>query len=331
MTQIASQTKRMHQSGQAMAEFVVSVSFVFLALFVLVPTFGKLMDMQFQTQMASRYVAWERSIWFDQGDEPDESVQSSKTWESVAIRTDDQILNAMRARFFNGNGAGMPTAIVDEDVMGSDQPTSPIWHYVQSKNSMYESTDFYDESTLSPRDTPSIAYRVIDVMDSAMSAVMRPVNKLLSNVVFENDDFLTLAQERRNYFRPVIVTSLNKANSHGGGTGVWDVDEDGNWGSGIEDAIFQYWDGKITMRSALVTDGWNTQSLSHYQNRSDDFVPSTLFDNALFNAVIDVASVLDPSIGDLAFGEVGIEPMPAENGEALSPECNSAGFCFYND
>ncbi len=314
-----------------MTEFVVSVSFVFMALFVLVPTFGKLMDMQFQTQLASRYVAWERTVWFDQGDEPDESVQSYKTWESVAVRTDDEIASSMQARFFNGNGAGVPVGIADEDVFGSANPTSPIWHYVQSKNSMYDTTGFYDQASLSPEDTPSIAYDVIGLVDTAMSAVMKPINKVLSYAGFDNDDFLTLAQERRNYFRPVIVTHLNTANSHGGGTGVWDIDEQGNWGSGIEDAIFQSWDGKMVMRSAVIADGWNTQSLTHYQNRSDDFVPSTLFDNGLFNAIIDVASFLDGAIGDLEFGAVGIEPMPAEDGEALSPVCNSAGFCYYND
>jgi hypothetical protein len=237
----------------------------------------------------------------------------------------------MQARFFNGNGAAIPSQISEDDISGSSEPTSPIWHYVQSKKTMYDSTEFYDRSTLSPEDTPSIAYDVIGFIDKAMSSVMKPVNKVLSVVGFKNDDFLTLAQERRNYYRPVIVTSLNPRNAHGGGNGVWDRDAAGNWGSGIEDAIFQSWDGKIRMQSAVIADGWNSQSLTHYQNRSDDFVPSTLFDNGLFNAVIKVASFLDPAVGRLKFGEVGIEPMPAVDGSALEPLCNNAGFCYYDD
>ena len=50
------------QRGQAMAEFIVSVAFVFLPLFVLVPTLGKLADIQHENQLAARYVTWELSL-----------------------------------------------------------------------------------------------------------------------------------------------------------------------------------------------------------------------------------------------------------------------------
>ena len=57
--------KKSRQEGQAMAEFLVSVAFVFLPLFVLVPTLGKLIDIQHENQLAARYVTWERTVWFD--------------------------------------------------------------------------------------------------------------------------------------------------------------------------------------------------------------------------------------------------------------------------
>ena len=43
---------------------------------------SKLMDMQHQNQQASRYIWQERTVWFDEGEAPDESVQSSDEWES---------------------------------------------------------------------------------------------------------------------------------------------------------------------------------------------------------------------------------------------------------
>lgn len=317
------------QSGQAMTEFVVTVSYVFLGLLVIVPTFGKIMDLQFQTQQASRYVAWERTVWFDQGDTPDESVQSSSYWESVATRDDDDLMSSMENRFFYGTGTGILRPITNSDIDAVTADASPIWTYVQSKNSMYGGTILVDES-LDNEGTPSIAYDIIDVIDYGMEIIASPVNYLLNLAGGDNDDFLTLGYERENYFSPVIQTQLNVGNSKGGGTGEWDRQADGSMGSGIEDAIFQNWDGKLEARSAILADGWNTQSLEHYQRRTDDFVLTSVFDNDFVDAVIGVASLLDGAIGSLEFGAVGIEPMPAEDGEALEVDCDD-GFCYYDD
>jgi len=331
-------------SGQAMTEFVVSVSYVFLALFVIVPMFGKLMDMQAQTQQASRYVTWERTVWFDQGDTPDESVQSADYWESVATRSDDAVMESMSNRFFYGTGPAELKPITEADVAGVSGDVNPIWTYVQSKKSMYAGTtlgtdDDNDTGKMDGAQTPAIAYKILDAMNTGVKVIADPVNAFLGVLGGDNDDFLTFAYETKNYFSPVLTTHLNITNSHGGGTGVWDRDNSGKWGSGIEDAIFSNWDGKLKVRSAILADGWNTQSLQHYQQRADDFVPSTLFDNAIFDAVITVASLLEggPSnsaINKLGFGAVGIEPMPAAAGEPMEVSEGggvSGGFYFYDD
>ncbi|PCJ30708.1 MAG: hypothetical protein COA90_08390 [Gammaproteobacteria bacterium] len=317
------------QSGQAMTEFVVTVSYVFLGLLVIVPTFGKIMDLQFQTQQASRYVAWERTVWFDQGDTPGASKQSSAYWESVATRDDDDLMSSMENRFFYGTGTGILRPITNSDIDAVTADASPIWTYVQSGNSMYGGTVLVDES-LDNQDTPSVAYKIIDVIDDGMEIIASPLNEVLNFLGGSNEDFLSLGYERENYFSPVIQTQLNVGNSKGGGTGKWDRQADGSMGSGIEDAIFQDWDGKIEMRSAILADGWNTQSLDHYQERADDFVLTTMFKNDLIDTVILAASFLDGAIGSLEFGAVGIEPMPAEDGEALEVDCDD-GFCYYDD
>jgi len=73
---------RASQSGQAISEFLVTVAFAFLPLFVLVPTLGKVMDLQFQNQVAGRYAVWERTVWFDNlsGDNRDDFVISNYEW-----------------------------------------------------------------------------------------------------------------------------------------------------------------------------------------------------------------------------------------------------------
>lgn len=145
------------QSGQAMTEFVVSVAFVFLVLFVTVPMFGKIMDMQFQNQQASRYVAWERTVWLGGIDNSDPNHRdfaiSSAEFESVAVRPTNEVINTMHNRFFNGQGRTTPTLITDEDTQAPSGAVSPIWTYVQSKNSMYQETTV---ESLTEKRTPGV-------------------------------------------------------------------------------------------------------------------------------------------------------------------------------
>lgn len=329
------------QRGQAMTEFVVSVAFVFLAIFVFVPTFGKIMDLQFQNMMAARYVAWERTVWFDQisDNNRDDFVISGKEWESVAMRDDSEIINSMENRFFYKHGGLLPTFIEESDVDAPAGDVSPLWTYVQSKNTMYSGTTVVDGS-LNAEETPGIAYDGLEFLGSVVSTVKDPIDSLLSFVGVDNEDLfeLPLMTNEKTYYTPAVETRLNIGNAHGAGVSVWDRDEaTSSFTPGIESAFFQNWDGVLKTRTAILADGWNTQSIAHYQDRADDYVPSTLFDNDLFNTVIDIASWLegggeDSAIGRLSFGEVGVEPIPAdEDGQPLAADCDDSGYCSFGD
>ena len=56
------------QSGQAIAEFLVSMIMVMSVLLLAIVMLGKFNDVRNRTLMSSRYVAWERTMWAD-GDE----------------------------------------------------------------------------------------------------------------------------------------------------------------------------------------------------------------------------------------------------------------------
>ncbi len=322
-----------------MTEFVVSVAFVFMAIFVFVPSFGKIMDLQFQNIMASRYMAWERTVWFDQitDDNRDNFKISSDEFESVALRDDEEILNSAENRFFYKHGGLLPEFLSedDADIPGGD--VSPIWTYVQSKNSMYGGTTLVDES-YDAQATPSLAYEVVGFLGDGIKAVKEPIDFLLGAIGVDNEDLFEfpLMTDEQTYYSPVLQTRLNIGNAHGAGTSVWDRDDaTGDFTPGIESAFFQNWDGVLQSRSAILADGWNAQSLSHYKQRADDYVPTTIFDNDLFDVIIDIASILEggPSnsaIGQLSFGEVGIEPMPAADGEPVGVGCDD-GFCSYDE
>lgn len=324
-------------AGQAMTEFVVSVAFVFLAIFVFVPSFGKIMDLQFQNIMASRYITWERTVWFDQitDDNRDDFVITGNEFESVAVRDDDDILNSAENRFFYRHGTTLPSFIDDTDLDSPSGDLSPVWTYVQSKNSMYGGTDI-SGSSFDAQETPGVAYDVVDAIGGGIKAIKAPIDFLLGLIGNENEDLfeLPLMSGEKTFYNPTLRTRLNIANAHGEGQSVWDRDDaSGEFTPGIESAFFQNWDGVLESRSAILADGWNAQSIAHYKDRADDYVPSTVFDNALFDVIITAASFLEggPSnsaIGKLSFGDVGVEPMPASGGVPLDVTCDG-GYCNF--
>ncbi len=325
-------------NGQAMTEFVISVAFVFLGIFVFVPTFGKVLDLQFQNQMASRFIAWERTVWFDQTDDDnrDDFKISSAEFESAAIRDDEDILNAAENRFFYHHGGLLPTFISEDDISAPDGDTSPLWTYVQSKETMYGGTTLVDDS-FDAQETPGFVYDVTEFIGDGIAAIKSPLDFLLDAAFDEDFLELPLMTGEKTFYNPTLRTQVNIGNAHGEGTSYWDRDDaTGEFTPGIESALFQVWDGRLESRSAILADGWNTQSLHHYKERADDYVPSTLFDNALFDVVIDIASIGEggpdnSAIGKLSFGEIGVEPMPAdEDGVPLDVSCDG-GVCQYEE
>ncbi|MDO6748349.1 TadE family protein [Gilvimarinus sp. 1_MG-2023] len=329
----------MHQkhNGQAMTEFVVSVAFIFMVLFVIVPTFGKIIDMKMTTQQASRYAAWERTVWLESmgawnsgsGDaNTGDFVISADEFESVALRDDAALQNSVASRFFYGQGGAdiVPISSVDISGPGAAGTESSLWTYHQSGQPMLGQVEVFD---LSEEKTPSVAYDVIDFLGDGLEAITTPLEFMLNLVGGGNEDLLKLDYNRSGYYKPSVRTTLNAGNAKGGGNGEWDRNS-GAWGSGIEDAIFQQWDGRFVSNSAILADGWNAQSVDYYQDRVDNFVPSTVFDNVLFDAFKTAASLLEAgpaqsAIYRLDFGEMQVEPMPTEE-----ITCDD-GHCYYDD
>ena len=51
--------------GQAMVEFLVTALFFLVPLFLAVAALGKFSDVQHVAELAGRYAAWERTVWYD--------------------------------------------------------------------------------------------------------------------------------------------------------------------------------------------------------------------------------------------------------------------------
>jgi len=56
--------QRFRLNGQAMTEVLVAASFILVPLFLIIPAFGKFIDMRQATIQAARYQAWEYTVWY---------------------------------------------------------------------------------------------------------------------------------------------------------------------------------------------------------------------------------------------------------------------------
>lgn len=105
--------RRANQSGQAVAEFLVSITLVMSVLFLAIVMLGKFNDVRNKTLMGSRYVAWERTVWSD-GDatkslssDPAGTEAWSAAYGATALSTnklDDDMQREFLQRFASANG-----------------------------------------------------------------------------------------------------------------------------------------------------------------------------------------------------------------------------------
>jgi len=325
--------------GQAMTEFVVSVGFIFIVLFVAVPLFGKLMDIKFQNLQAARYVAWERTVWLQDRhawnsndflsskshSNSDDFVINNAEFQSVAVRNNDALSNSVQNRFFYGHGRAAIKPVSNDDLDGASGPASALWNYTQSGQPMLGQVQVLD---MQEQQTPGVAYTVMNTLGGAVNTIAKPINFLMNLVGADNDDLLNIDFNRSGYYTPQVRTSLNTTAAKGGGKGVWDR-ENGQWGNGIEDMIFQSWDGVFTANSAILADGWNAQSVDYFIDRVDNLVLSTVFDNDVFDVIKTIASILEGGPGNSAinkidFGDIQVDPLPPG-----APK-NDGGFYYYD-
>ena len=289
-----------------MTEFVVMTAGVLLILFLVVPTLAKLLDMSFQTQQLARYVTWERTVWYDNGDQPGETTEPGY---DVAVRSDNAISASGEKRLFTF--ASAPETLSSSDVSGIAAGTQhALWSWSNGKSML--SSGGVDSGTLNPKDTPSFAYDVLGVYNTGMGLLMKPLTMLK---IQSDEDFLQVAHPVENYFKPSVSTNINLASA-----GL-----EAKAGAGFLGP--EYLPGGLTMTAngAILADGWNAQGEHHFKERVDDFAIGTMMDNAVINTVIDFIGIFEPSFADVDFGYVGTDPIPEAD-----VSCD-LGFCYFDE
>ncbi len=292
-------SRRSRCSGQAMTEFVVMTSGVLLILFLVVPMLAKLLDMSFQTQQMARYMAWERTVWYDNGDQPSETTEPGN---DIAVRSDSAVDGSAQKRLLTF--AATPEALSAGDVSGVPAGTQhALWRW--SSGGQMLNGGGLAGGNLNPEKTPSVAYEVLDVYNEGMDLLTEPLT-MIGVGGGADGNFLQIAHPQDNYFTPEVSASVNLANT------------------GLESSALPA-SLNITASSAILADGWNAQGEHHFRSRADDFAIGTLMDNALVNAMISFIGVFEPSFRDVDFGYIGTDPIPE-----AETKCDF-GFCYFDE
>jgi len=130
-----------------MVEFVVAATFFLVPLFLALVVMGKFTDVQHTTNMAARYGAWERTIWYD------DSGTMFGNYNSSNHKTAAQISNEISVRLINDRSRA--TSVIrntDKAATGFANGIDPMWH--DNEHIAYLSR-FDQQATNITRTTPS--------------------------------------------------------------------------------------------------------------------------------------------------------------------------------
>ncbi len=113
--------------GQAMVELIIVAALVLVPLFLAIPLLGKYLDSRAAAVQASRYAAWERTVWYG-GD-----AASSLGWFGVSRRwqanekNDDQIRSEIAVRQLSETTASNPFTSSDRSTNDFKNGPKALW------------------------------------------------------------------------------------------------------------------------------------------------------------------------------------------------------------
>ncbi|MFM0061219.1 hypothetical protein PQR64_37020 [Paraburkholderia phytofirmans] len=123
------------QAGQAMVEFLISMTMVMSVLLLAIVMLGKFNDIRNRTLMGSRYLAWERTVWTD-GDaaknllsDPTTTEGWSRTYGSAALgatKLDTELKGEVMQRILAGDRSPVTSADRTQDQLAASRPA--MWN-----------------------------------------------------------------------------------------------------------------------------------------------------------------------------------------------------------
>jgi hypothetical protein len=221
-----------------MTEVLVSL-IVFAPMFLFVPVIGEYLDIKHRTIEASRYAAWERSVW---------SAQSG-SWNNN-IKTDKKIEIEVDRRFF-----GHPSQLLDTEqgaLSHNNMVTNPLWSTVDTKMNVLKLKQLEDaeaDKTYNPKDEA-----VLPVLNGIQtgSGVLRAFTQLQEKTIPVSSAVVdTVASEMNLNARDFTVATVSTP---------------------VKNHILHKDDMVISATSALLSNTWSAPDEDSFRDRVDQIV-----------------------------------------------------------
>ena len=269
---------------------------------LLLPYFSKLIEARHYNDMAARYVAFEKTVWLEQGPE---NYQASGAG-ALAIKQTSAIASEIPERFFSK---------VDYAINSRMRPEDELWNI---KDHGYVTFQFNQSKKLTNKE---------------LLAAYNPNDDKKDHTYFEVDSTNkeapgTIAGITNNALAILEIggTDFNDKSFYKGQSEIQIAShlllEDEVYRNEMSDVEGRETKRKsefeIVMKSELhlLADGWNVGGPRHNINQVKGMVPSSLFDFNLLNQFRNLLTAipLSKKLGSdsLKFGHVDIEELPQE-------------------
>lgn len=336
--------------GQAMTEVAITATFILVPLFLIIPAFGKFIDMRHASIQAARYQAWEYTVWYAEDCErqvftfnvadPEECPMGGfEAHNSLPFKDRADTRREAIVRFL-GSPDGTPLQAVGPDV-GTLGPTNLLW-YDHTANKMVDDTVGGGDpvSSRSPDGLPvidTILDIVLGVVKIVFGAFADVLGFLGSDAGFDaiNTDGMAASEVTITMDAPAVKTLMT-----------------------LDDGP----DLTFTGKAAVLTDGWNAGGREHTYNQASGMVVTSglkaLQNLPVLSTAWDIITAIlapelrrcnvpnylenpfnldephwDDDVGSLWFGHVDSEAVHRDRLDDGSEThtCDEAGRCDFAD
>lgn len=270
--------RRKHrQRGQALTEFVVVALTLLIPLFLIIPVVAKLISMKQDVEIAARYAAWERTVWFQNGSRPDLQGFGG----TISSRSDAAVSREIDTRIFSSDM---------QQIVSDDDPDYRLDSFMRLNRVVG------GELQALPKASPSSSGP--DHYAQQSSAEAEP-----GGMVGEIDSFMSLVGDISRF----------KLNHNGVFTATVSVPMTDLTGTfGIDSLPMD----TLTLASSnvLFAEAWEAGGNQHAEWLISGLLPQQLFDNDAVSTLQSIAELggISKELGPdyLKFGYVDIDPMP---------------------
>jgi len=315
------------QNGQAMVEFNVTAVFLLVPLFILIPLLGKYIDMKHSSIQAARYMAWERTVWFE---------NAPKNTSTAAVKSATGIKSEVTSRFLG-------RIYSDDDDNLDDDEINLLWkdnagRYLVEESNVNAKFQNGDE------EVPSKIYKGFNIATNLLDITAKETRKILIDVL----DFVNDGAEAITGSRPIPTSNIPRVDI---------VDKfhfEGYYQSEIKIDVnnipymdtFDILNLEIVSRAAIITDSWTgagyegrtinddeDKEKTQFSKWTKNFVPFSLarkpfsYAQSVFSYQVLGVSIAPELAGDkLIFGHIDTDPV---TDSSVIPECPD-GVCSFD-